>query len=206
MRIEHFEVLVEEPSMEVLLTAVMPRLLGGRASFLIHSHQGKSDLLKKLGPKLRAYSRWLPNNARVIVVIDRDNDDCSQLKRLMDSAAISAGFEIRSSCASGKWHVLNRIAVEELEAWYFGEWQAVMVAYPKVPSSVPNQSKYRQPDAITGGTWESLERILKRAGYFESGLRKIEAAEAIGKHLNPKVCTSPSFISLRDAILEALIP
>jgi Domain of unknown function (DUF4276) len=204
MKIEHLEVLVEEPSMEVFLAALLPRLVGNNVTFTIHAHQGKSDLLQKLAPKLRAYAKWLPDSTRIIVVIDRDNDDCKKLKHRMDSDARSAGFQIRKSSGTGSWRVVNRIAVEELEAWYFGEWRAVREAYPRASSTVPNHSSYRQPDAITGETWEALERILRRAGYFESGLRKVEAAQAIGKHLNPKINTSPSFISFREAIIDAV--
>ena len=58
-------------------------------------------------------------------VIDRDNDDCKKLKRRMDSDALSAGFQNRKSSGTASWRVVNRIAVEELEAWFFGEWGAV---------------------------------------------------------------------------------
>ncbi len=33
------------------------------------------------------------------------------------------------------------------------------------------------PDAIPGGTWEAFERVLQRSGYFQTGLRKLEAAQ-----------------------------
>jgi hypothetical protein len=118
MKIEHLEVLVEEPSMEVFLTALLPRLLDTKVTFTIHTHQGKSDLLQKLAPKLRAYAKWLPENARIIVVIDRDSDDCKKLKRRMDSDVLSAGFQNRKSSGTASWRVVNRIAVEELEAWF----------------------------------------------------------------------------------------
>lgn len=204
MKTEHLELLVEEPSMEVFLTTLLPRLLDRKVTFTLHTHQGKKDLLQKLAPKLRAYAKWLPKNSRIIVVIDRDNDNCKKLKDRMDLDAISAGFQVRKYRGEESWQVANRIAIEELEAWFFGDWGAVREAYPRVPSTIPHHSSYRNPDAITGGTWEALERILRRAGYFESGLRKVEAAQAIGKYLNPKINTSPSFISFRDAIIDAV--
>ena len=97
--------------------------------------------------------------------------------------------------------MLNRIAIEELEAWYFGDWNAVKSAYPRVPASIPEKAAYRQPDAIEN-TWEALERVMRKAGYFQNGLRKIELARNVGAHLDPDRNTSPSFCALRDALRE----
>ncbi len=52
MNAEHLEVLVEEPSMEAFLDELLPDLLGDRATFRIHTHQGKYDLLGKLSARL----------------------------------------------------------------------------------------------------------------------------------------------------------
>jgi hypothetical protein len=92
--------------------------------------------------------------------------------------------------------------IEELEAWYFGDWEAVRRAYPKVDATIPAQAKYRDPDAIKGGTWEALERALKKAGYFKSGLRKVELARAVAEHMEPGRNTSHSFKVLRTALTE----
>jgi len=48
------------------------------------------------------------------------------------------------------WQVVNRIAIEELEAWYFGNWPAVVATYPNVPENIPGKAPYRNPDAIAG--------------------------------------------------------
>jgi hypothetical protein len=90
-----------------------------------------------------------------------------------------------------------------LEAWYFGDWQAVMAAYPRVSASAPNRAAYRVPDAIVGGTWEAFERVMIQGGYFQTGLPKIEVAQQIAPHMNPARNTSRSFQVLRDALLEA---
>jgi hypothetical protein len=42
MRAEHFEILVEEPSMEAFLLELLPRLIGTRSTFTIHTHQGEN--------------------------------------------------------------------------------------------------------------------------------------------------------------------
>lgn len=200
----HFEFLVEEPSMEAFLVAILPRLLGTEVTFTIHVHQGKSDLLRKLASRLRAYAKWLPGSVGVVVLVDRDDDDCRVLKQRLERDAAGACMPTRTTHGGLDWKVLNRIAVEELEAWFFGEWTSVQRAYPQVPAGVARKAAHRDPDEIAGGTWEALERALKQGGYFKAGLRKKEAAQEIGKHFDPELCTSPSFIVFRGALLEAI--
>lgn len=199
MTIEHVEVLVEEPSMEAALRMLMPRMLG-ETSFEVYTHQCKDDLLMKLPARLRGYARWLPETWGIVIVIDRDDDDCRELKRRLDAMAIDAGLATRSAPRSERYSVVNRLAIEELEAWYFGDWPAVCSAYPRVSTTIPAQAKYRRPDAIAGGTWEAFERVLKQAGYFKTGLRKIEAARSVGTHMIPVRNTSPSFQALQTAL------
>jgi hypothetical protein len=204
MKAEHFEVLVEEPSMEAFLIELLPRLLNGQATFTIHTHQGKSDLIGKLAGRLRGYVKWMPEIVRIVVLVDRDDDNCAALKRKMERDAHSAGLLTRAASGGAPWHVVNRLAIEELEAWFFSEWTGVRNAYPRASAAIPRQAAYRLPDAIAGGTWEALERVLRNAGYFSGGLRKMEAASAIGKQFDPARAQSPSFIAFRDALLEAV--
>src|SRR5436190_21133050 len=136
MTVEHVEVLVEEASMEELLSVLLPRLLD-RISFEIHPFQGKQALLQKLPHRLRAYAKWLAPSQRVVVVVDRDNDDCRTLKSKLDLMAEDAGLVAKSRAAGRPYGVINRLAIEELEAWYFGDWEAVCKAYPRVPTTVP---------------------------------------------------------------------
>jgi len=202
MRVSHVEFLVEEPSMEAFLRALMPRCLPAGWTFEVHSFQGKGDLLGKLHARLRAYAQWLPASWRIVVLVDRDNDDCRLLKRRLESAAIAAGLHTRSTAAADAWQVVNRMAIEELEAWYFGDWQAVVAAFPRASTAVAGKAAYRDPDAIRGGTWEAFERTMRQSGYFRTGLRKIEAATAIGAHLDPERNRSKSFARFRDAVTE----
>lgn len=190
--------------MEAFLAMLLPRLLDGRATFKIHPHRGKGDLVAKLNARLRAYAAWLPTDWRIVVVVDRDDDDCRSLKLRMEQAAADAGLATRTAAAHPHWHVANRIAIEELEAWYFGDWATVRKVYPRVAPSVPKRSAYRNPDAIAGGTWEALQRVLQRAGYFTSGLRKAEIAGEMGRRIDPLTNTSASFAVFRDAVLEAI--
>ena len=199
---QHLEVIVEEPSMESALRLILPKMVGD-ATFEVYPHQSKSDLLNNLPNRLRGYANWLPADWRIIVVVDRDLDDCSQLKNRLETAAAAAGMTTRAARAE-TIHVVNRLAIEELEAWFFGDWEAVKAAYPKVPANIPEKQGYRDPDAIAGGTWEALEKVLKRHGYFQTGLRKIEAARSIAQHMVPERNRSKSFQVFRDAIFEAV--
>jgi hypothetical protein len=199
--VEHIEVLVEEPSMEAALRILLPKIVG-TLSFEIHPYQGKNALLSNLHARLLGYSKWMPATWRVVVIVDRDDDDCRRLKARIDQMVAAAGLVPRSKATDQRFGVVTRVAIEELEAWYFGDWQAVRAAYPRVPITIPEQAKYRDPDAIAGGTWEALERILQRAGYFSIGLAKIEAARAIAAHMVPERNHSRSFQVLRNALSE----
>jgi len=204
MKADHLEILVEEPSAEAFLNCILPRILNDGDTFQIHVHQGKADLLRKLESRIKAYSKWLPDNARIVVLVDRDTGDCKALKRKMEAAAAAAGMTTRSATSDGLWRVVNRIAIEELEAWFFGEWSSVRAAYPNVATNIVGKAAYRLSDQIGGGTWEAFERILQSSGYFHGGLRKVEAATSVGNNFDPNLCISPSFINFRDAILEAV--
>ena len=111
-----------------------------------------------------------------MVVVDRDRDDCQELKQSLEEAASRSGPRTRTQAGDSSWQVVNRIAIEELEAWYFGDWEAVCIADPRASKNIPKKAGYRDPDAIQGGTWEAFERILKRGGYFKTGLRKTDKA------------------------------
>lgn len=190
--------------MEAFLRALLPRLLPRGRTFEVHPFQGKSDLLAKLHCRLRAYAAWLPNDWRIIVVVDRDDDDCRVLKRELESIAAETGLRTPHTSSTGLWQLANRIAIEELESWYFGDWEAVRAAYPRVPVTVPHRQRYRDPDAITGGTWEAFEAVMQRCGYFRSGLTKIDAARRIGTHVDGNRCRSKSFQVLRDTLVDVM--
>lgn len=201
MTIQRIEVLVEEPSMEAALLMLLPQILG-EISFRVHPFQCKQELLSNLPARLRAYRRWLPEDCGIFVIVDQDDDDCQDLKLSLEQMAGDSDFITRSAAAGAHYSVVNRLAIEELEAWYFGDWEAVRAAYPRVPATIPQKKGYRDPDAIQGGTWEAFERILRRSGYFRGGLRKVEPARAIARHMDPVRNRSRSFQVLHEALKE----
>lgn len=199
----HIEFLVEEPSCEAVLQNLVPKILDHNVSFNIHAHQGKPDLLKSLPRRLKGYKAWLPEHYGVVVLIDSDDEDCHQLKAIVENAASDAGLISKSAAAAGyKFQVLNRLAIEELEAWFFGDIFALNAVYPRVALSLGNKRKYRDPDAVTGGTWEALERELQSAGYHLGGLAKIAAARDISAYMKPEGNKSKSFQVFREGLLD----
>ena len=200
MSVTYVEFLVEEPSIEAFLRALLPRLLG-EIHFEIRVFQCKDDLLTKLPQRLRGYT-WFPPDYRIVVIVDRDDDDCHTLKQTLEQHAASADLSTRSHPQGNHFTVINRIAIEELEAWYFGDWEAVHAAYPRVSVTIPQKNSYRNPDNIVGGTWEAFERVLQRAGYFKGGLGKIEASRTVAPYIDPTRNTSHSFQVFHRAILE----
>jgi hypothetical protein len=200
--IRHYDILVEEPSTEAFLEGLLPRMLGDVASYSIFQYQCKNKLLAELPRRFAGYASYLPADTKIIVLADRDDDDCRGLKRRIEGMARSAGLVTRNGPMSNDWQVAVRIAIEELEAWYFGGWDAVISAYPRVKPTIPLKAGYRDPDAIAGGTWEAFERVLKQYGYFKSGLRKIEVARELGLRLGFERSLSNSFRIFRDLLLE----
>ncbi|MBI3481824.1 MAG: DUF4276 family protein, partial [Bacteroidetes bacterium] len=139
---------------------------------------------------------------KIVVLVDRDKDDCLQLKKLLNKMADDAGLVKKSSSKNNVFQVLNRIAVEEIEAWFFGDADAMRAAYPKLSLNFETKAKYRMPDSITNA-WESMEGVLQRSGYFKTGLRKTEAAYEISKNMEPLKNRSKSFQVFWQGISDA---
>lgn len=187
--------------MEQFLRGFLPRVLPDQ-SFEVYPFQGKAHLLEQLPALMNGYSRWLPPTTKVFVLVDRDQNDCRALKKELDAISSAAGLKSKSPARRGQpFSVVHRIVIEELEAWYFGDWEAVCRAFPRVDRSVPRRAKYRDPDSIRD-TWQAFERVLGKSGYFRSGLRKIEAARAIAPHIDPTRNVSRSFQVFYRAVAE----
>jgi len=189
----HIEFILEEPSAEAFLQGTLQKLLPANTSWSFIVFQGKHDLLANLKPRLKAYRNWIPEDYKIVVLIDEDREDCRKLKSKLETAASSAGLATKTNSKRGTFAVLNRIAIEELEAWYFGDVAALAQAFPGVSPTLGARAPYRNPDAVAGGTWEALQRVLQKAGYFGAGLPKIEVAREMAKHMDPARNTSPSF-------------
>ncbi|MFQ3610918.1 MAG: DUF4276 family protein [Fimbriimonadales bacterium] len=196
---------VEEPSMESFLRSFLPRFIGQDIELRFYVFQGKHDMLKKLKERLTTYGTWLTDEYRIFILIDQDDDDCHKIKQQIEAWVRDAGLASRSHADPNKpsqWQVVTRIVITELEAWYFGDWEAVRMAYPRVSKDIHRKASYRVPDQITNPS-ETLEQIMQRAKYFSTGLRKIELASTLGSLISPKRNRSGSFQKFYEALMEA---
>ena len=189
----HIEFLLEELSAKVALEAILPKILSDDVSRELYVFKGKQNLLKRLPERLKGYKNWLPDDYRIMVLIDEDREDCIKLKAELEKVAHDAGLVTKSSATSkGNFQVVNRLAIEELEAWFFGDIEALQTAYPKV-SKRSLRRMNQHPDAITGGTHEALGRLLKQSSYHRGGLPKTVVAQNIAQHMEPNRNRSRSF-------------
>jgi len=208
----HLEILVEDSSGQKLLQILLPKLLGSEHeahTWRIHPYRGIGKIPKGLKPGTNPRKRILldqlprvlqglgktPGIDAVMIVLDSDRNDCVAF--LQELKALAAG------CAAPS-NTLFRLAIEEMEAWYFGDENAILKAYPKARKDALAQ--YAQ-DSVCG-TWECLadavypggSNAVKKAGWPLPGILKHEWAGAIGPHLDPEVNLSPSFAKLRDGL------
>jgi len=199
----HIEFEVEEPSAQAALENLVSKILEAGVSFHFNVFQGKADLLNKLPGTLRGYSHWLPDDWRIVVLVDLDAGNCLRLKRFLEDAANDARLASKSRTRPGeRFQVLNRLAIEELEAWFFGDTGALHRAFPRVPENLNKKAKYRDPDAIRGGTKEALERELRNRRYYPGGYLAIDAARTISQYMDPDKNESHSFQVFRDGLRE----
>lgn len=208
----HIEILVEDSSGEKLLGAVLPKLLGEYGSphtWNMHSYKGigripknlkagadpkKRILLDQLPRLLQGYGKT-PGIDAVVVVLDTDKRNCGDF--LTELKSLAAGCNPAPN-------TLYRLAIEEVEAWYLGDRQALTNAYPRAKADVLH--RYVQ-DSVCD-TWELLadaiypggSTAIKKARWPLPGQVKHEWAEKIGPLLEPDRNVSPSFGKLRDGL------
>lgn len=195
------EFLVEEISAKAALEQLLPRLLPGH-SCRVRVFQGWQDLLGQLKAVLQGYHRRIfregQTELRVVVLLDGDGI-CARRKAALEAKAAEAGLPTKTSVGPGQlFYVLNRVAVQELEAWWLGDRQAIMTAYPGVkPTHFKGTERAADvPLKPNDVLWE----VLKKGRYFLTGKRKTQWATDIGRHLDTAQNTSPSFCAFRDGL------
>lgn len=212
----HLEILVEDASGEVLLNALLPKIIGENGqphTWRIHPYKGigrlPKDLRSKTDPSKRVlldrphsilsgYGKSLPaHGAAVLVVVDSDDRDCRAFKRELVAVLNRCRPQPRA---------LFRIAIEETEAWLLGDRDAVAKAYTRAKTSVLDS--YGQ-DSVCG-TWEKLadaifpggSDALKAKGYPRIGEEKSAWARQIGALISVAANKSPSFQVFRSGVLK----
>ena len=181
----HIKFFFEEPSAEEALRYILPKIFSPDVICIFHAFEGKDDMLKELPKHLKGH-QWITDNWRIVVLIDEDKMDCHELKTRLEKAAHEAGFVTKSNTTSDEdFQIVNRIAVEELEAWFFGDIEALHEAYPRISRNLHTKAKYRNPDAIPGGTSEALEHLLIQKNYYRGRISKPTVAQNIAQHMEP---------------------
>lgn len=175
--------LLEEPSAEVLLNTIVPKLIAADDMFRCIVFEGKQDLEKNVTKKLRGYCN---PNAGFIILRDQDSGDCVAIKQKL----------IEKCSASGKTSFLVRIACHELEAFYLADLQAVEKAYSKPLSKLQNKKKYRLPDQLENPK-DELKKIC-------SDYSEIDGSRKIAKHMDITNIRSVSFKNLITGIQKLM--
>lgn len=166
--------LLEEPSAEVLVNALVPKLLPEDVCLRCLVFEGKQDLERRMAGKLRGYRN---PDARFIVLRDQDAADCRAVKE-----------RLREKCReAGRPGSLVRIACHELESWYLADLAAVEqgLGIPNIQRK-QREAKYRCPDALP-----SPKRELQRL--TGSRYQEIGGSRAIAPHLDISNTRSRSF-------------
>jgi hypothetical protein len=214
----HIEVLVEDSSGAKLLAQLLPQILGEQGAphtWRLKAYKGigriphgltpKADpakriLLDQLPKILRGYGKS-PGYDAVVVVLDSDRRDCKALLQELKSVA--------DKCEPAP-NTLFRLAIEEMEAWYFGDRAALLKAFPRAKRDVLD--RYVQ-DSVCG-TWELMAdavyaggaAAIKKAGWPLPGQLKHEWAEKIGPFMDLHQNVSPSFGKFRDGLSRLIAP
>lgn len=175
--------LVEGEAEKSLLDVLLPRLLPAEIGHRVIPFEGKQDMEKRMGMRIRGYQNSL---ARFIVLRDQDShNDCVALKQ---------GLLARCQGTGREAHCLVRIACTELETFYLADLAAVAQALD-IPSLAKRQlsRKFRYPDHLGSPSRElrtlTGNRYEKRAG-----------SRAIGQHLSLDNTRSPSFRNFVEGV------
>lgn len=191
----------EELSMKKFLESWLKQYLpGDDIGFKIFEFRGKDDMKGKISKRIRAYRSEGDFIYKHFVVIDRDREDCTELNEQLIKICASEGFEVRN-CGSS-WQVATSIVIEELEAWYFGDWDAVTACYSRVSSTIPKKSRFRKSDQIEKPSRELLK--IFNSSHIKEKFLKTRIAENVGRNYNADRSTSPSFKHFRKVVDEAI--
>lgn len=202
------EVLCEDKSSIAVLENLIPEILEDFPEIVgeifIYPHRGKgklpydisekpksfaSALLDLLPAKLRAYEQvYQDDEIILVIVLDADDNQESEIYQEIE--------HVLGSEFPDKYFVIG-IAVEEMEAWLLGDYQALSKAYPKLDYSI---LKSYQQDSVCG-TWEILAKAilgkqasdLIKVGYPAVGIYKNIWAKEISPYMRIDNNHSPSY-------------
>ena len=131
-----------------LLNVLLHRLFPGLA-FRCIEHEGKQDLEKSVVRKLRA---WREPGVQFVVMRDQDAADCHAVKARLQDLCKRGGHP----------DALVRLVCRELEAWYLGDVESLVGAFPGSAERLRKElrkSRFRNPDRVVGPA-KVLENLI----------------------------------------------
>ena len=216
----HFKVLVEDISGKKALDILIPKIIdinSGQNTFEVHSYRGigqipknitsvvdasKRQLLNLLPGLLKGHGKTFEgygNNYPIVlfIVVDLDNKCLADFKQEL--------LDILNTC-NPKPLTRFCFSIEEGEAWFLGDINAIQTAYPAAKNRI--LSNYVN-DSICG-TWELLadalyaggHQALKDEGWMRAGEEKSNWAKNISPYMDVQNNKSPSFCYFRDKLQE----
>ena len=129
--VRYYEIFTEEQSAQRLFEQLVPRFGISDDHLGVYSFRGKEDLESKLPDRLSGYAGLIESlddqslQYVIVVVVDRDDDDCERLKQQLES--ILANHDLDEGVV--------RIVIPELEAWYLGDPEALRSVFERLPNS-----------------------------------------------------------------------
>jgi hypothetical protein len=213
----HFEILVEDRSGKTALDILVPKIIGEDHTFKIYPYKGigriprnmkdtqnaaERILLESLPKLLKGYGKTFngyPTDypAAVIVVCDLD-DRC--LKRFRQEL-----YHILKNC-NPKPKTRFCFAIEEGEAWFLGDLNAIRTAFPRaknqILSAYVNDSICKTWEKLADAVYPGGSMALSAAGWQVIGMQKSRWAEKISPHMIVDSNESPSFCYFRDKLKE----
>lgn len=168
----HFEILVEDISGKKTLDLLIPKIIdinNGKNTFNVKAYKGIGHISSELKPKTDANKRQLLDqlprllegygktwnsshySAILIIVCDLDKRCLKEFRKEL--------FDCVNQCQS-KPKFYFCIAIEEMEAWFLGDFSAIQKSYPNAKINILQTYTI---DSICG-TWEKLADAIFRGG------------------------------------------
>ncbi|MEG2144664.1 MAG: DUF4276 family protein [Oscillospiraceae bacterium] len=160
------------------------------------------QLLNDLPKRLNALNASLKckDSPSIFVVLDNDTRDTEDFAKKLNEIITREKISVDTVFC---------IAVEEMEAWLLGDYNALRLAYPPVSGRIASKHSGYSQDSICG-TWEFLADMLTENGMgsfmrqnptaFDIGRCKSQWAKSIGAYMDIRANASPSFQSFIEAL------
>ncbi len=182
----HAVIMVEEESIEEVTKIIVSRL-GIKNQIKIIPHDGKNDLEKSFPRKI---ANWRsPHRTRFVICRDSDGSNCAVLKqRLKCLLPQTTQHEFKL-----------RLVMNELEAWYLGDLEALYKAElisRGAVDQIRNRKQFRSPESIQNAKRE-FTKLVNAKG-------QINLARRIAPHLELENGRCSSFKHFIEAIKWAV--